>query len=84
MAPKIQELKAFAVVCQFQEYMSEKRKFQEKCPNAVIVEEIKTLSMGIEQVPNPLQIGTTIPRQVIMISWAIIFEEKETVLILKK
>jgi len=65
-----------SVVCPFQNYIDEKRKFREAHPKAAIIEEIKTLFLAVANVPHlpglQMQAG---PQQVLMIAWAVVFRE---------
>lgn len=65
-----------AIVCPFEQYVDEKKKFFDLHPNAKVVEEIKTLMIGQVEVPDPQIIGRTRPGQALMIMWAIVYEEK--------
>lgn len=67
----------FAVVTPFSEYVKVREQFEKEHPSAVIIEEIKTLTMGIQKVPDPLLIGRSKDQQILMIAWGVVFEEEE-------
>jgi len=71
-----QKIECYFVSTPLANYYNEKRKWKAAHPNAKILEEIKTLGMGVVEVPDPVIIGKTIPQQQIMILYAIIYEEK--------
>ncbi len=74
----MRERKGFATVVPFAEYLKAKKDFFEKNPNCKVVEEIKNLFLGQVPVPDSriTHIGQTVPQTVLMIAWAVVYEEK--------
>lgn len=67
-----------ALVIPFDQYVKAKEDWQRQHPKATILEEVKNLSMGVMDVPHPTMIGHKTQQQVLMIMWAIVYEEEVT------
>lgn len=65
-----------AIICPFDQYIKQKEDFFSQHPNAKIIEEIKSLFIGQIGIPDSRIIGAVKPVQALMISWAIVYEEK--------
>jgi hypothetical protein len=78
MSDKLQPNKkrsGFALITPFQQYPDQRTKFFAEHTGVKILEEIKTLSVGEIEVPDPVLIGRTKKQQTILIAWGIVFEE---------
>lgn len=81
MEPK--KLKGEAIVCPFSDYLKEKKKWEDRHPDAIIKEEIKSTFITVQEVPAGLgniKLQGMAQVQILMIICAIIFEEKELTL----
>lgn len=72
----MKEKRATCIICSVENYILEKSKFFEQHPNAKILEEIKTLSMGLVEVPDPTFIGKTKQVQQLLVYYMVVYEEK--------
>lgn len=66
----------YCTVCPFDQYLQHKNDWVSKHPNGIIIEEIKNLSIGMIEIPDPQLIGKTKQAQALLIAWAIIYIEK--------
>lgn len=76
MSQILREKKAHAIVTPVQSYIQEKQKFFEAHREIKVLEEVKTLMMGMIEVPDPQLIGKTKQQQALMMAWFILYEEK--------
>jgi len=65
-----------ALIIPFSEYIKAKDAWISQHPKATILEEIKNLTVGVGDVPDTRHIGRTVKRDMLMIIWAIVYEEE--------
>jgi hypothetical protein len=77
------ELKGFCAEIPFQSWIATKEAWKKANPYAVIKEEMKSVYMGIAEVPDSQLIGRTTQVKTMMIAWAIVYTEPKKVITAK-
>lgn len=80
VSTRLQKKLGHAIVCQFSDYVKQKDEWISQHPDAIIIEEIKSLSIAQINIPPgivgvPKIFTSAQNQQVLMITWAIVYEE---------